>query len=132
MKRTFFFTGRMLNETEYESKRPVGMSPERHIAPGRTKRIVVPLPSSLGLDIPAVQLRDVFHNGQAEGSSSNILGGAGFIGPIEALENSRQVFFVDADAAIIYAQDDLFVAPPTDLARSRRARANITALSSKL
>lgn len=47
MKRTFFFTGRILTETEHKLKPSVGLSPERHIALGSTTRMIVPLSSSL-------------------------------------------------------------------------------------
>ena len=68
---------------------------------------------ALGFDAAAVELRDVFDDREAETSAANAFGAARFVNAIKALENARQIFFADADAAVAYAQNNFFVALPS-------------------
>ena len=66
-----------------------------------------PLPAAAaGLDGPAGGGDDVLHDREAEPRPS---GGARAVGPVEALEEARQVGLLDADAVVARAQDRLAV-----------------------
>src|SRR6184192_3583710 len=65
---------------------------------------------AFGLDVTAMELRDVFHDREAETSAADIFGCARFIDAVKALENARQIFFPNADAFVAYAKHNFFIA----------------------
>src|SRR5439155_3775825 len=75
------------------------------------------------LDVPAMELRDVFDDREAETGAANAFGGARFVNAIKALEDARQIFFANADTVVAHAQHDLIIALPShqpDLAMRTR------------
>ncbi len=54
----------------------------------------------------------MLHDCETEPGAVSVLLGARLIDAIEALENTWQIFFADADSIIAYAQHNLFVAAP--------------------
>src|SRR5215469_11637893 len=65
-----------------------------------------------GFHATAVELRNVFHDGQAETGTANVVVRARFIGAVETLENTWQIFFADTDAVVAHTQHDFIVALP--------------------
>ena len=69
---------------------------------------------ALGFDAAAMELRDMFHNREAETGAASTIVAARFVGAVEALENARQIFFADADSVVAHIQDDFIFALPSD------------------
>src|SRR5213593_710593 len=68
---------------------------------------------SFCLDVPAMELRCVFDDREAETGAANAFGGARFVNAIKALEDARHIFFANADTVVAHAQQDLIIALPS-------------------
>src|SRR5204863_1870613 len=79
-------------------------------------------PLAFGFNTTAVQLRDVFDNGETEAGPA-LLPTARLVGAIEPFEDARQIFFVYPDPVVTHAQRHFFSAlfdPQLNLAVFRR------------
>ena len=65
---------------------------------------------TLGPDAPTVRLHNVLHDGQAKAGAAG-LAGAGFVDPVEALEDAAQVLLRHALAEVLDAELDDVVDP---------------------
>src|SRR5438093_13473004 len=57
---------------------------------------------TLSFDMAAVELRDVFHDGEAKTGAANAVMAACLVDAIESLKNAGQIFFADTGAIVAY------------------------------